>query len=407
MGAFPLPAGYLLVPAGLGPDAGEADAVRQELVAGRLPETWPGRLEFLRLAHAGDLVGSLAALDGFDPQDPVAAYNRYVLDPSSVDPALVRSGLGELGVMLDVVRYATGETDAPPPAGPETGELHALVLATHASQAVDEGRTADAIALLVEAADVARAGSRPLAGQLLATAATMRRSVEGPVPEVVAALLDALDLIGHSDLRVGRAEVHLELGSAYQELAGARRELLTRAIEQYHAALALITVETAPELFASAQVNVAAAYLTMPMIEATDQLRLGVAVGCLRAALSVYQPQTHPERWASTQLNLANALVYAPSTHQGDNLVEAVELYEAVLATRDRHTDPLGLARALANQGNALAHLGAFDQAKAKLYEARFIFEEFEDVDAVRAVRGVLDEISRQVALDGSGALAT
>ncbi len=96
------------------------------------------------------------------------------------------------------------------------------------------------------------------------------------------------------------------------------------------------------------------------------------------------------------QLNLANSLVYTPSKHQADNLVEAVELYEAVLEARDRDTDPLGRARVLANQGNVLAHLGVFDQAKAKLYEARFLFEELGDDDSVRTVRGVLDEIARQ-----------
>ena len=53
----------------------------------------------------------------------------------------------------------------------------------------------------------------------------------------------------------------------------------------------------------------------------------------------------------------------------------------------------------LANQGNVFAHLGDFDQAKAKLYEARYLFEELGDHDAVRTVRGVLDEISRHGAL--------
>jgi len=53
----------------------------------------------------------------------------------------------------------------------------------------------------------------------------------------------------------------------------------------------------------------------------------------------------------------------------------------------------------LANQGSVLAHLGVFDQAKAKLYEARYLFEEFADDESVRTVRGVLDEIARQQAL--------
>lgn len=91
--------------------------------------------------------------------------------------------------------------------------------------------------------------------------------------------------------------------------------------------------------------------------------------------------------------------MYTPSRHQADNLVEAVEIYEALLEVRDRASDPLGRARVLANQGNVLAHLGMFDQARAKLYDARFLFEELGDHDSVRTVRGVLDEISRQRAL--------
>jgi len=91
--------------------------------------------------------------------------------------------------------------------------------------------------------------------------------------------------------------------------------------------------------------------------------------------------------------------VYTPSRHQRENLVEAAEIYESLLATRDRDTDPLGRARVLANQGNVLAHLGVFDEAKAKLYEARFLFEELGDNDSVRTVRGVLDEIARQQVL--------
>jgi hypothetical protein len=134
-------------------------------------------------------------------------------------------------------------------------------------------------------------------------------------------------------------------------------------------------------------------------VEASSQLRLGVAAQSLRSALTVYTRDEHPREWASVQLNLANSLVYTPSRHQADNLVEAAELYEAVLETRDRSTDPLGRARVLANQGNVLAHLGVFDDAKAKLYEARFLFEELGDNESVRAVRGVLDEIARQTML--------
>jgi tetratricopeptide (TPR) repeat protein len=402
VGAFPLPAGYLIVPVGDTSDALACAEARIALLAGKVPTHWPDSLTFLRLSHDGDSDGALAALDQFDPNDPITRYNRYVLDPESIDPSGLREAMGGLGAMVDVVRYAIGETDNPPEDCGETNEIRALVLATRASHLASEGLTREAIPLLIEAADSSESATAPLAGQLLAAAASLIRSVDGPTPEVIEHLTRALDLLRSSELLLSRAEIHVELGSVWQELASAKPSLLTKAVQQYHSALSLVTADSAPELFASAQSNLATAYLTMPMIEATDQLRLGIAVQSLRAALTVYTPERHPEHWASTQLNLANALVYAPSTHQGDNLVEAVELYEAVLERRDRHIDPLGKARVLSNQGNALAHLGVFDQAKSKLFEARFIFEEFEDVDSVRAVRGVLDEIAREEALAGS-----
>ena len=52
------------------------------------------------------------------------------------------------------------------------------------------------------------------------------------------------------------------------------------------------------------------------------------------------------------------------------------------------------MARSCRSRG--LAHLGHFDQAKARLHEARAIFEEFADDDAVRTVRSILDEVAKQ-----------
>jgi tetratricopeptide (TPR) repeat protein len=133
------------------------------------------------------------------------------------------------------------------------------------------------------------------------------------------------------------------------------------------------------------------------MIEASDTLRTGIAIQAMRSSLRVFTREEHAVQWSTATLNLANALVYAPAVKQGDNLVEAVELYEEVLEARDRDSDPMGRARVLANQGNALAHLGIFDQAKAKLYEARFLFEEHLDSDSALMVRSVLDEIAKQM----------
>lgn len=394
LGAFPLPLGYLLIPA-----SPETEDARLALLAGRLPQ-WPAALRAHELALAGDRDAALAALTG---DDPVTRYNRFVMDPdgaesSGANPAELRSALGEFGVLVDVVLFALGRSDIAPEVGSATGELAALVLSTQASKALDEGDPGTALALLDRAADAVPAGAEPLRGVLLGAAGSV--AAQSDPGEGVARFEQGLRALeGAEDLRLARAEMHLTLAGLLHEQAVDIPGLINRAVPHYHSTLQLVLREEAPLLWASAHADLATAYLTMPMTEASSQLRLGVAAQSLRSALKVYTREDYPEQWASVQLNLANSLVYTPSSHQGDNLVEAVELYEAVLEARDRDTDPLGRARVLANQGNVLAHLGAFDQAKAKLYEARYLFEELGDHDSVRTVRGVLDEISRQGAL--------
>ena len=387
LGAFPLPLGYLLIPAS--PDTEEA---RLALLAGRLPQ-WPAALRAHELALAGDRDGALAALQG---DDPVTRYNRFVMDPDSEDADDVRSGLGEFGVLVDVVRFALGRSDTAPDLGAADAELAATILSVQASRALQDGDPAAAVALLDRAAEQAAGVSEPLRGVLLGAAASV---LDGP--EAVSRYETALKILEDAeDLRLARAELHVALAGVFHEQAVENPGLLNKAVPHYHSALQLVWREEAPLLWASAHANLATAYLTMPMTEASSQLRLGVAAQSLRSALKVYTPEEHPEQWASVQLNLANSLVYTPSSHQTENLVEAVNLYEAVLQARDRDIDPLGRARVLANQGNVLAHLGDFDQAKAKLYDARFLFEELGDHDSVMTVRGVLDEIARQQALE-------
>ena len=395
LGAFPLPLGYMLIPA-----SADTEDARSALTAGRLPE-WPAALRAHELALSGDRDAALTELTG---NDPVTRYNRFVMDPDSEDPDELRSALGEFGVLVDVVRFAIGRSDTPPELGDTTGELAAVVLSTHASKALDDGNATGAVEMLDRAAEHAGAASQPLRGVLLGAAGSV--AAHAGSGEAVTRFEQALRALeGADDLRVARAELHVTLAGLLHEQAVDRPDLLNRAVPHYHSALQLILREEAPLLWASAHADLATAYLTMPMTEASSQLRLGVAAQSLRSALKVYTREDYPEQWASVQLNLANSLVYTPSSHQADNLVEAVELYEAVLQARDRDTDPLGRARVLANQGNVLAHIGDFDQAKAKLYEARYLFEELDDHDSVRTVRGVLDEISRQQAITRTDAL--
>ncbi|MEE6140222.1 hypothetical protein SKC41_28370 [Mycobacterium sp. 050128] len=381
------------------PAHADTEAARQAMLAGQLPEIWPPTLRAHELAAAGQRDAALAVLDG--QADPVARYNRFVLDPDGVAPEELRATLGEFAILVDVVLFTLGRTDTPPRSETTVGELAATLLSVQAGHALAEGSPQTAIELLDRAAEAAEPVSAPLAGSMLAAAGAIGRDTHDASCAV--RLQKALTVLADADgLRVARAEIHSCLASLLHEQAATRPELLATAIPHYHSALQLIKCADAPLQWAAAHAGLAAAYLTMPMVEASGQLRLGVAAQSLRSALTVYTREDHPDEWASVQLNLANSLVYTPSRHHKENLVEAVEIYEAILQTRDRTTQPLGRARVLANQGNVLAHLGMFDDAKAKLYEARFLFEELGDDDSVRTVRGVLDEIARQRVLSAT-----
>jgi tetratricopeptide (TPR) repeat protein len=394
LGAFRLPLGYMLIPAT--GDGNDTEDARVTLLAGRVPEVWPPSLRAHELAFRGDRDGALAALRGVDAID---RYNRFVLDPDQEDADELRCILGEFAPLVDLVQFVLGRSDVAPETGEADGEIAAVLLAAQASHALAGDDAGTAIALLDSAADATAALSPPLAGLLLGAAGSTCVEIGDPLAgQRLERALRMLD--GADGLRIGRAELHLTLAGLLHEQAQRNPGVMVQAIPHYHATLQLVLRDEAPLLWASAHANLAAAYLVMPMVEASGQLRLGVAAQSLRSALTVYTREDYPEQWASVQLNLANSLVYTPSKHQADNLVEAVELYEAVLDARDRATDPLGRARVLANQGNVLAYLGMFEQAKAKLYEARSLFEELADEDSVRAVRGVLDEVARQVALN-------
>jgi len=391
LGVFPLPAGYLLIPPGEG-----HREVAQDLSEGRLPASFPDTLAYYRLAVEGDLEAARAELER-EPAEHYARLNLQVLDPS---PAKLKELEAEDDLALELRSYlatlgfVVGLKSEPPDPSAVDGEFAAMTLVAHATLALENGNNSAAVDHLEAAAQAAQPVSRPLAGQIMGQLANAQLD-SGGTQRAAVTFQAALDHLEGTDLRVSQAELHVAAGAMYQEMSEAAPRLMQQAINHYHQAMALVTADSAPETFAIANANLGLAYLMMPMHEASDQLRVGVAVQSMREALTIFSPDFHPDRWASTQLNLANALVYMPSKHQAENIAEAVDLYQGVLEHRDRIEDPLGRARVLANQGNALAHLGAFSDAKTRLHESRSIFEEFEEHDAVRSVRSVLDEIAK------------
>lgn len=399
IGAFAVPAGLMLVPAGT-----DRAAVAM-LVAGRLPTTWPGALEAHRRVFAGDVAGALGELTR---DDPVERYNRWLIDPEGDDAGEVALGLPEAyRPLVDVVRYASGAADTLPVAGDDTNPVvAALVTATRATALLEAG-DAEGAAQLVEQAAISVADVPVLHAVLMANSGAILHEHDLDTDRARTRLAGAAAALADTDLTVHRAEIHYALGQIEHERAARQGAPLQGAMHHYYTAVQLFDETTAPELWASAQMSLATAHLSSPMALASDGLRAGVAVQALRAALQVFTRDRYPAQWAAASLNLANALVYAPSVKQGDNLVEAVELYEEVLEVRDRDTDPIGRARTLTNLGNALAHLGIFDHAKARLVEARYLFDEQLDSDGVMTVRGLLDEIVKHTmpeeGRDGSG----
>lgn len=391
LGIFPLPAGYLVVPA----VDGGADLCAA-LLTGRAPERIPDHLRFYPQALAGDADEAWQALEG-DPS-PEARYNRFVLRSTPEEYARLRNELdSELGALLDLVAYTTGIIDQPPSPEGCRGEVAACILAAHAAHALEINRRDVACAMLQQAVADVRDISPLFAAQLLGDLAEMQTLNDDP-DAAIQSLRDALALIGGQYLPDVRAHLALRLGMLYQECAEGRRAMLLEASKCYQDALRFYTRETAPELYALAQNNLALVYLAMPLTEASDQLRKGIAVQALREALTIYTRETHPDLWRRTQLNLANALQYLPSANLHDHLIEAVGLYDELLAACDPRRDPAGYARILANQGNALAHLGDFARARQQLSEARRLFAACSDPEAVSGVDEVLEEIARQEA---------
>lgn len=389
MSIFPLPAGYLLLPK---TDASE-DA-HTALLKGKLPEAWPEAWHFYELALNGDLEAALTALKV--ETSPIAAYNRFVLASSPEAYAQLRSTLGnDLQILLDVVAYTLGYIDVPPDFDLLEDELRAFVLMAQATHALEQGQFAAAQTLLQAAIDAAGKTSPIFAAQLEVTFADTERQLTGVTGMVIQRYKNALAVLEKTDLKADRGSVWLNLGTAYHEMAQGRRNLLMEAVKCYQEATRLLTQEGHPELYALGQNNLALAYLAMPMVEASDQLRMGIAVQALREALKIYTRETHPHMWASAQLNLANALQYLPSTHTGDNLVQAVEIYEELLDFRSQAEDPIGYARLLANQGNALAHLGIFEHALTKLTEAQLVFAQYGAAEAAQSVAQVIADLQQ------------
>lgn len=390
IGVFPGAAGFFLLPS-----VPEADNLLPQLLRGELPETWPENWNFFAAAVKGeseDVVLSLL------PQGAEGIYNRFILEPNANTYALAREAVGgEASLLLDAVAWRLGLCETIPPHDATAGEVRAFLMATRAYDAFQRKDWATGLAILTEAAETVREVSPVFSARLLAEWAATRQMLGDCGQETVQGYRKALALLDSSAFQDARAELWFQLGTAYQNGAQGRRGALLEAVKCYHEALKVYRKETHPENFGMIQMNLALAYLAMPSLDPMDrsaQLRTATAIQSLKEAQRIFQQDTHPELWASATVNLANALQQVKTSHPEDNLWEAVALYEDVLAVRRLEDDQLGYARVLANQGNALAHLGAFSRAVPRLEEARKLFQAHGEYEASEAVGEILAEIS-------------
>lgn len=382
LGLLHLPFGLLLLPA-VADDGGALGRILAGDGSGPLPPEW----RFWHAAAEGDAEGARVWLE--DQSGLLVDYDRFVLAP---DPeafaALHAAATGDLALLVAAAGYVFGLIDqVPAPEAAAAPEVAGLLALPAAAAAVEAGDVAGAVALLDRSAAQVAGVSPILAAQLEAQAADLEHGTNPA--RAITRLRSALRHAEGSPLAAG---LWLQLGLYLHEAGEGHRSGLTAAIDAYQSAIhAGLSRESNPEGFALVQNNLGLAYLSMPMGEDREALKKAVAVQSFREALTVYGPESHPEQWTSVQLNLANALQYLPSSHPQENLVAAVEIYDQLLARRPKSHDPVGHARLLANQGNALAHLGMFQPALAQLDEAHKLFHWHGEGDMAAAV---LEQVS-------------
>ena len=360
-----------------------AEEVALQVDRGRFDEL-PEALRFLL-----DLAG------GEVPRDDPGPVNRLLLSGDARGLAELSrkaesEGDADLAMLLAAAAYRLG-ADIPRPHADRASDtrVRAYLAATEGHEAAASGDTTRAVERLLEAAEWVASVSPAAAARLVGEAASI---VEGPdSPRVVMELDRVAERLRGLAFEELRGELLMTRGGLLMEAASNRPAMLQEAVQSYQKATQALPRRTHPIAYAVCHLNVAVAYLAMPMGTQAARLRAAIAVQSLREALEVLDPEGQPDLWEAATLNLANALQHLPSSHVKDNLAEAVSHYEALLARRTVPDE--GRARTLANLGNALAHLGDLKRARTHLEEAGALFANLGNDDAAQGVKGVLDEI--------------
>ena len=396
IGIFPFPAANLLLPNVEGAHETALDSLLNGDSSIPLPSEW----EFFALAAKGDIDAAVDMIRTGDSSSPTSVYNLFVLSPTPDSYQAANTLLdGELRELLEVAAYTAGVIDTLANEFSLDGELGAIALATSAATDIEKEDFKSAQAKLKAAVSQAEGRSPVLAALLLSQLADLAASLPNVSPALVMQdYKNAIDMAEGCKLPMLIPELYTKMGMMLQNASNGQRGALLQAVNAYQAALQSgVTQEDHPQLFAQLQNNLGLAYLSMPAMGASHQLRNGIAVQSFRHALKVYTIEDHPDMWASVSMNLANALQYAPSSHPEDNLIQAVETYEEVLQVRSRAKDPVAYALVLLNQANGLAHLGMFKPALEKLAEAYKLFHWYDHIEQANAAQELVEQINQKL----------
>jgi tetratricopeptide (TPR) repeat protein len=392
VGLLPGAAGAMLLPDPAPDAAGDVGGLRTG-DWGALPEAW----RFLGDLARGDDVT-------WTDDGPVSRFNAAVLagDPAAV--LLAAANLGDAArVLAEATAYRLG-ADRPPPEDPGPAvddRVRAYVMATLGHDAAEAGDAARGVTMLRDAAERLTTISPAACARLLGEAAGVSLALEAADARTLMDLERGAELLAPLGFDEVRGELLMARAELLMNLGADRPALLTQAVHCFQAATQALPRRTHAVPYAICHLNIAVAYLSMPMNEHAGRLRAAIAVQSLREALEIFTPEAHTELWQAATINLANALQHLPSSHVADNLAEAVALYRSVLELRS--TDDLGRARLLGNLGNALAHLGHLDEAEEHLGMSRTLFERAGEADSVAGLDRVLAEIAEIRAKAGPG----
>jgi tetratricopeptide (TPR) repeat protein len=332
---------------------------------------------------------------GAVPRDDPGEINRLLLsgDGEGLAERSRRAGEqgdGDLASLLAAAAYRLG-ADLPRPDPERAGDarVRAYLVATEGHEAAAEGDATGATERLLQAAAEVASVSPAASARLVGEAASIAQPRAGPrlILELDRAA-ERLKGLAHEELR---GDLLMTRGGLLMETGSERPAVLQEAVQSFQKATQALPRRTHPVAYAVCHLNVAVAYLAMPMGSQAARLRAAIAVQSLREALEILDPDAHPDLWEAATLNLANALQHLPSSHIKDNLAEAVSHYEALLERRTGRDE--ARARTLANLGNALAHLGDLTRARTHLAEARTFFRSVGNADAAAGIDGVLAEI--------------